>query len=134
MLVKPDSNDNAPEILPSGIVISKTMAAAVTGIDPTSSVHRGTVVGVGRPKHPLWWEASTLAQKLTNYHAAAGPYGDTLIHDAAEMLHDLVRRVPVVSLGDDVLFAHDVGQDVDIEGERHILLHEADLLAIVDPV
>lgn len=132
VLVRPDVNDNAPETLPSGVVIATSLAAAVTGEDPTASVHRGTVVGVGAPRHPLHHEASTLADKLEAYKACAGAYGDDLVSDAAKLLHDLVRRQPCVSVGDDVLFSHDAGQETTIDGDRLIILHEHELLATVE--
>ena len=133
VLVRPDEQSNAPEVLDSGVVIATSLAAAVTGSDPTTSVHRGTVVSVGNPRHPLSHEVEALACKLEGF-ANEVYVGDTLVDDAISLLRDLVRRHPCVKAGDDVLFAHDVGQDVDIEGARHILLHEADLLAVVDPL
>ena len=47
VLVRPDVNDNAPIQTATGVYLAKTLAAAVTGEDPTSSVHRGTVVESG---------------------------------------------------------------------------------------
>ena len=132
VLVKPDVNRNAPVQLESGIVVAKSMAAAIMGEDATSSVHRGTVVAVGNPRHPLQHEAESLAQ-LVQMRSLATGYTDTPELDAAHMLHDLVRRHPCVSVGDDVLFSHDAGQETTIDGESWIILHESDLLAVVSP-
>lgn len=128
VLVKPDVNANAPVQLESGLLVAKSMAAAVTGEDPTSSVHRGTVVAVGNPRHPLHHEAESLAARLEGINDP-----DALTPDAAAMLRDLVRRRPCVNVGDDVLFSHDAGQETTIDGESWIILHESDLLAVVEP-
>ena len=59
VLVKPDVIDNAPETTESGVVIAKSLAAAVTGSDPQQSINHGTVVGIDEefpggdpPLHP----------------------------------------------------------------------------------
>jgi co-chaperonin GroES (HSP10) len=137
VLVRPDVSANTPEVLDSGVVIATSLAAAVTGADPTTSVHRGTVVAVGNPRHPLQHEAESLArviQRRARASSVASGEDDSPEADAAHLLRDLVRRHACVRIGEDVLFAHDVGQDVDLEGKRHILLHEGDLLAVVEPL
>lgn len=133
VLVRPDVNSNAPVQTESGVFVAKSLAAAVTGEDPTKSVHRGTVVSVGNPKHPLHLEASTLAEKLEAYHSCRGQFGDDLTADAAHMLRDLIRRQPCVRPGDDVLFSHDAGQETIIDDELLVILHEHELLAVVEP-
>ena len=127
VLVKPDVNQNAPEMLTSGIITAKSLASAVTGEDPTTSVSRGTVVGVGHPRHWLHDEADALAARVERAGAHAGVFCD-----AAAMLRDLVRRAPCVAVGDDVLFSHDAGQETVIEGDHYVILHEHELLAVVD--
>jgi co-chaperonin GroES (HSP10) len=59
--------------------------------------------------------------------------GNALSEDAAHLLRDLVRRQPCVSVGDDVLFSHDAGQETVIDNETYIILREAELLAVVEP-
>lgn len=132
VLVQPDINRNAPEQTASGVFIAKSMAAAVTGEDATTSVHRGTVIAVGNPKHPLHHEAESLADLIDPGHG--GPSRCTCeVCDAAQMLRDLVRRQPCVAVGDDILFSHDAGQDTVIDGIAYVILREAEILAIVDP-
>jgi co-chaperonin GroES (HSP10) len=132
VLVRPDVSANAPETLASGVVVAKSLAAAVTGEDASTSVHRGTVVAVGNPRHPLSHEADTLAAKV---HAVIRSTldDDGVIEDAAHLLRDLVRRHPCVAVGDDVLFSPDAGQEMIIDGDVLIILHESDLLAVVEP-
>lgn len=131
VLVKPDLIDNAPETTESGVILAKSMASAVTGTDPTLSFSRGTVVGLGTPRHPLKDEAEALAVKLSvnRLHEDERHHPFT---DAAAMLRDLVRRQPAVQLDDDVLFSHDAGQQITLGGETYVILHEAELLAVVE--
>lgn len=136
VLVQPDVSANAPEQTVSGIYTAKSLAAAVTGADATTSVHRGTVVAVGTPRHPLQHEAVTLAQKLEAYHArTAASHADegTIEYDAAHLLRDLVRRTPCVRVGDDVLFSSAAGQDIVIDGDTYVIMHEHELCAVVIP-
>lgn len=133
ILVRPDVVSHAPE-QKGAVFVAKSLAAAVTGEDAETSVSRGTVVAVGRPRHPLHDEAVALADVLERRVAARV---SILEHDydadSAAMLRDLVRRQPCCAIGDDVLFAYDAGQRIDLEDDTFIILHEADLLAIVEP-
>lgn len=131
VLVKPDQDANAPEQLESGIVVAKSLAAAVTGADPTQSFSRGTVIAVGNPTHPLKHEAEDLAMRLNA--RVSNRLADEPIFDAAAMLRDLVRRLPAAAVGDDVLYSHDAGQAITLDHDTYIILHEHELLAIVDP-
>jgi co-chaperonin GroES (HSP10) len=49
------------------------------------------------------------------------------------LLRDLVRREPAVTVGDDVLFNHDAGQQITLENQRYIILHEHEVIAVVVP-
>lgn len=134
VLIRPDVILNAPEQLESGVYVARSLAAAVTGDDPSKSLHRGTVIAVGKPRHYLWHEADSLAQRLCHY----AEYGETLtraetLRDAARLLGDLTRRTPVVHIGDDVLFSHDAGQEITLENETYIICREDELLAVVSP-
>ena len=133
ILIKPDVDEHAPEQVGS-VFVAKSLAAAVTGSDAVNSVCRGTVVAVGTPKHPLHDEAAILADTCEGYGLISS--SETLKHtwhDAAHMIRDLVRKQPSASIGDDVLFSADAGQRIDLEDESYIILHDADLLAIVEP-
>ena len=134
VLVKPDVLSNAPVQTATGVFIAATLAAAVTGEDATVSVHRGTVVAVGKPQHPLKHEAEQLAVKLDVFRQSTlTSYDEHVWDDAAHLLRDLVRVQPSVHLGDDVLFSNDAGQNITVDGETYVLLHDGELLAIVEP-
>lgn len=134
VLVKPDVQTNAPEQTESGVYVAATMAAAVSGADPTTSVHRGTVMAVGTPVHPLKHETEVLVDKLFAYYDSYdNDYVTPLALEAADLLCDLVRRVPCVAVGDDVLFSSDAGQETTLDGDTYVILHEHELLAVIDP-
>ena len=133
VLVRPDVNANAPQQTDAGIYLATSLAAAVTGEDATTSLHRGTVIAVGNPKHSLHHEAETLAARLEWTDAATSLGDREAVADAVLLLRDLVRRHPCVSVGDDVLFSHDAGQELTLDGETFVILHETDLLAVVVP-
>ena len=128
VLIRPDVYANAPESRESGIIVARSMAAAITGEDATTSLCRGTVLAVGTTRHPLHDEAITLASKL---EAWAADHDVEL--DAAHLLRDLVRKQPVVTIGDDVLFSHEAGQEVTLDGtETLLLMTEDELLAVIE--
>ena len=138
VLVKPDVNANSPEQHASGIYLAKSLAAAVTGEDATTSLCRGTVVAVGNPKHPLQHEAETLALRLSLYvsdpfYRSSWSDQDDDTNDAVHMLRDLVRRQPCCLVGDDVLFSHDAGQEITLDAETYVLMKEDELLAVIEP-
>ena len=133
VLIRPDTLANAPEQHGS-VFLAQSMAAAVTGEDETTSVSRGTVVALGTPRHPLKEEAEALATKaqLLVWDRRSCEM-DAVIEDAAHMLRDLVRRQPAVLIGDDVLFSHDAGQEITLDGETYVLMREDELLAVIEP-
>ena len=126
VLVVPDVNRHAPTTTESGILVAATLAAAVTGEDPERSVHRGTVVAVGNPRHPKAEEVQTMALQVVDDFPETGPV-------IAELLNSLVAREPCCAVGDDVLFGSDAGQLMTIENETYLILREADLIGIVEP-
>lgn len=125
VLVKPDLNENAPEVRESGVVLAQSMAAAVTGTDPTLSFSRGTVIAVGTPKHPLKEVAEDAARIIESGVDDADP-------EWAHLFRTLVRREPCVQPDDDVLFSQDAGQQITLDGETYVILHEHELLAVVE--
>ena len=131
VLVRPDVNSNAPETSTGGIVMAASLAAAITGDDPTVSLCRGTVVGLGTLRHPLYDEATDLAERLES-STLYSVYDSDLLSDAAKLLRDVVRQAPPVGVGDDVLFSHDAGQQVDVKDETFVVLRDTELLAVVD--
>ena len=134
VLIRPDRQTNAPAVLESGLLVAPSLASAVSGEDPTVSVCRGEVIRVGHPRHPLHTEVLALAVKLDQY--ATNGHSDThaeTLHDGASLLRDLVRIVPSVSPGEDVLFSHDAGQQITLDDDTYLLLRDEELLAVIEP-
>ena len=87
-------------------------------------------MAVGTPRHPLYEESLDLAKRVD---WLAVEQADSTLSDAAHLLRDLVRREPAVSIGADVLFSHDAGQDITLDDDRYILMEEKEVLAVVEP-
>jgi co-chaperonin GroES (HSP10) len=122
VLVAPDVDAHAPEQLASGVHVARSLAAAVTGTDPTTSVTRGTVVAVGTRRHPRAGDAQARAVRAQSSDPAL-----------ACLLRQLVAVEPWCAVGDDVLFPHDAGQQLTLDEGPYVLLAGTDILAIVDP-
>lgn len=86
----------------------------------------GTVVAVGVPVHPKRDEAIAAAEWLDDQ-------GDRHI-EVADLLRALVRRHPIVQVGDVVVFSWQSGQELTVDGERFLLMPEDDLLAVLEGV
>ena len=97
----------------------------------------GTVVAVGRGRHPLKDVAFDLAAKLDR--CVNGAYlsfiAVDVINDAAQMLRDLTGKEPDVKVGDYVIFSTHVGHEIYVNHghDRYLLMRESDILAVVDP-
>ena len=88
----------------------------------------GTVVAVGRARHPLKDVAFNLARKLEMHSL------DDLGHDAAQLLRDLTGQEPDVKVGDYVIFSTHVGHEIHVNHghDRYLLMRESDILAVVE--
>lgn len=119
VLIKPHQN---PDVTESGLVLPENRAERYAEM-------QGTVVAVGRMKHPRKNDAEFLAFTIERNARCEPPeLRDTIIN----MLRDLVRREPIVKEGDDVLFSWSVGQEITIDDERYLLMREDDLLAVLE--
>lgn len=105
----------------------------------------GTVVAVGLQVHPKKAEAEALANQLGDAaedHDLDAGWNDNLeplsigevSWKAAQLLRDLVRREPLVKVGDQVLFSWLAGQELlDADHDvRYLVMREADLLAVIE--
>jgi chaperonin GroES len=119
VLIKPVKN---PDETTSGLVLPEKRTESFLEM-------QGTVVAVGTPRHPLKEEAEILAGALSS--RAVGE-GRRMLKDAAFMLLDLVRREPVVNVGDDVLFSWSAGQLISVDDEELLMLRESDILAVIE--
>ena len=49
-----------------------------------------------------------------------------------KLLDDGTRQAPALKKGDHVLFASYAGNDIQLDGEEHLIMREEDVLAVVD--
>lgn len=91
VVIKADVEDHAPQEHESGLVLAKTLAAAVDGSDAEESWFVGTVVGLGpeRSKDPI-------------------------------------------HIGDRVVFSWAAGQQIMVDGEKFLILHHSEVLAVLE--
>jgi co-chaperonin GroES (HSP10) len=121
ILIRPDTV--AQTVTESGIALVEE--------DPDETT--GTVVAVGRPRHPRKDEAFALADLVAGYAMIGETPGRRVVFmDAAQLLRELTGREPVVQVGDRVGFARYGGQELRLNHERYLLLREADLLVVLE--
>ena len=96
----------------------------------------GAIVAVGTPRHPLRDVAEDLAARLRKYahqdYYRWDDQQDVTMTDAATLLLDLAQREPQVKVGDVVVFSWQSGQEVIIDGVKHLLMREDDLLGVLE--
>lgn len=99
----------------------------------------GTVVAVGKGKHPFKEEAFSLAEKVERAKALMDEEfiedATEVLSDAAQMLRDLTGKEPEVRVGDTVIFSWSAGHELHLNhGEdRLLLMREGDILAVWNP-
>ena len=118
VLIKPDAG---PTQTASGLHIVHERVPEQTG----------TVVAVGRARHPLKDVAFDLARKLETHSLNTL---DDLARDAAHMLRNLTGKEPDVKVGDYVIFSTHVGHEIHVNhgADRYLLMRESDILAVVE--
>ena len=121
VLIKPEKN---PEQTESGLYLAEHPKPEETG----------TVVAVGRCEHPKRAEAMELADAIEALYddgtQQAMLHEDAL--DGAKLLRELTQPVPLVKVGDYVIFSWKVGQEVRIEDERYLLMRETDISCVLE--
>ena len=121
VLIKPTPN---PEQTESGLWLSEHRK-------PEES---GTVIAVGTQAHPRKQDAEDLAQFLDTKLRSVCQCGlvDCWYCMGPALVRDIVRRGPIVQVGDVVLFSWAVGQEILIDDERYLLMRESDILAVCE--
>lgn len=127
VVIKADVEDRAPEQTESGLVLAKTMAAAVEGSDSEDSWFVGTVVAVG----PLV-NRFDVRQWVTRYLKGVGKVpvlADRMLAELGRLPADCPDPVQV---GDRVTFSWAAGQQITVDGERFLILKQSDILAVLE--
>ena len=119
VLIRPHKNPNETA---SGLVLPENRSDQYTEM-------QGTVVAVGRPRHPLREKAHAASKFLHELSVTPRPME---LRQISDLLEALARREPCVKKGDDVLFSYTAGQALTIDDERYLLMREDDLLAVLE--
>lgn len=128
VVIKADREDHAPETTDSGLILAKTLAAAVDGTDSEESWFVGTVVGVG-PLVNQWELRRYLRSRLLRL-------GHAPIMASAlwEEIESLPTECPEpVRIGDRVTFSWASGQQIMVDGEKYLIMKAEDVLAVLEP-
>lgn len=123
ILVRPEAN---PETTESGLHL----------VEHRKPETLGEVVAVGSCKHPLRSEARSLAARLSRAleYWNLAPDNTELVTDAIVMLKEVTAYKPSVKVGDTVVFSWNVGQELQIDDARYLLMRESDVLAVLEGV
>lgn len=136
VVIKADVEDRAPTETASGLMLAKTLSAAVEGSDVEDSWFVGTIVAVGplvtqfnirpyvlRRLKELW------RQGCDTHSVVATPYLSNLIHDIEALPTDCPDPV---KLGDRVTFSWASGQQITVDGDRFLIMRASDVLAVLE--
>lgn len=124
VVIKADVEDHAPEVTEGGVVLAKTLAAAVEGSDAEDSWFVGTVVAIG----PLVNHFDIRAYLLNRIKL-----GDYTLTAVAEAIQRMPRDCPdPIKVGDRVTFSWASGQQITVDGERYLIMSAREVLAVFE--
>lgn len=136
VVIKADVEDHAPQATTSGLLTATTLAAAVDGSDTEDSWFVGTVVAVG----PLVNHFDCRKFVLRRLKEIDSEYGVDLacLSGALDIVANEIKALPTdcpdpVHVGDRVTFSWSAGQQLQIDGEKFLILRARDLLAVLTP-
>ena len=133
VVIKADVEDHAPEATEGGIVLAKTLAAAVEGSDVVDSWFVGTVVAIGPLVNHFDVRAYVL-RVLREIRTTAGVSSvyvdlDGLVADIDALPRDCPDPIKV---GDRCTFSWASGQQISVDGERFLIMRASDVLAVFE--
>ena len=132
VLIRADREDHAPTQTESGVYLAKSLAAAVEGDDPADSWFVGTIVQLGPAVNRLDVRSRVLRwlHDLEDHEhdialveiRALRQRVDTLPRDMPDPLH----------VGQRVCFSWASGQQINLDGEKYLILRAADVLGVLE--
>lgn len=142
VLIEPDRAEQKVETRESGILLAKTLAAAVDGEDAQEAWYSGTVIAVGE-EHPVFDVRPFVLRRLreipvfrceefTHGYEVDGVDSDDIRTLIAEIETLPTERPRDFAVGDRVCFTHTAGEQIDIEGQRYLILNETDILGVLN--
>lgn len=119
VVIQADVEDRAPEPTESGLILAKTLAAAVDGADRQASWFQGTVVAVG---------------SLVNRFDIR-PYVIRRLREGG-LTPEEVERLPMdcpepLQIGDRCCFSWAAGQEILVDGDKYLILRASEVLALL---
>lgn len=134
VLIQPDVEAQAVEARDSGILLAKTLTAAVEGDDARESWYSGTVIAMNHAD--LDFDVRPYLRRHLVDLLDAATYEDAM-RGIGTLLTDL-DRLPQVRergfrVGDAVTFSHTAGQELTIDGTTYLILDERELLGVLQP-
>lgn len=132
VLIRADREDHAPAQTASGLYTASSLAAAVEGTDEAQSWFVGTIVQLGplvnRMEHQpvfLRW----LFELEDNGHDLSLPELRALRHRVEALP---VEMPDPLKVGDRVMFSWAVGQEIAVDGDKYLILHASEVLAVLE--
>ena len=136
VLIRPDVEDQVTEQTDSGLYTAPSLAAAVDGSDKTVWYTTGTVVQIGQWPPDAKAVALAYLQTWLNEAYEADRVGFPLgyLRELKARLDELpAQRVRDIQVGDRVAFSVQSGHDVTVNGEPFVIMHDSDVLAVIEP-
>ena len=139
VVIKADVEDHAPEVTEGGVVLAKTLAAAVEGSDVEDSWFVGTVVAIGPLVNHFDVRAYVLRRLRVIVTDAGGDddsYADVRASDVTAVcanIEALPRDCPdPIKVGDRCTFSWASGQQITVDGDRFLIMRASDVLAVFE--
>lgn len=134
VLIQPDVEAQAIETHDSGLLLAKTMAAAVEGEDARDSWYTGTVIAVNRCD--LDFDVRPYLRRHLVDLLDAATYEDAM-NGIGQLIRD-IDTLPKVrergfAIGDAVTFSARAGQEVTIDGTTYLIMDDRDILGVLVP-
>ena len=133
VVIKADVEDHAPEVTEGGVVLAKTLAAAVEGSDVEDSWFVGTVVAIG----PLVNHFDVRAYVLRVLRLMTAEYDESSVFVDLEGLASKIEALPrdcpdPIKVGDRCTFSWASGQQITVDGDRFLIMRASDVLAVFE--
>ena len=129
VLIQVDIQSQDVEQTESGILIAKTMAAAIDGSDSHESWYEGTVIATGDDA----FDVRPYVLRRLNEAVDDGGLSFVQLKDLIDDIEQLpTERTRDFSIGDRVTFSHVAGEQIDIDGQRYLILKESEILGVLE--